>query len=108
VIRRTLRFGLRIGVLLGLIMATLALVRRRSTGLAPEEGPWERPVTLAPKPAWVEPVGSVCPMSHPVKAKDSSRIFHVAGGANYERTLPDRCYRDEAAAASDGYVKSKR
>jgi hypothetical protein len=58
--------------------------------------------------AWVEPTGGTCPASHPVKAKMSSKIFHVAGGLNYERTHPDRCYRDPAAAEADGLRKSAR
>jgi hypothetical protein len=32
----------------------------------------------------------------------------VPGGANYERTKPDRCYRDEAAAEADGLRKAAR
>ena len=58
--------------------------------------------------AWVEPTDGTCPASHPVKAKMSSKIFHVAGGLNYERTHPDRCYRDAAAAEADGLRKSAR
>jgi hypothetical protein len=58
--------------------------------------------------AWVEPVGGTCPASHAVKAKMSSKIFHVEGGLNYERTHPDRCYRDAAAAEADGLRKSAR
>jgi hypothetical protein len=58
--------------------------------------------------AWVEPTAGACPASHPVKAKMSSKIFHVAGGLNYERTHPDRCYRDAAAAEADGLRKSAR
>jgi hypothetical protein len=58
--------------------------------------------------AWVEPVGGTCPASHPVKAKMSSKIFHVEGGLNYERTHPDRCYRDTAAAEADGLRQSAR
>jgi hypothetical protein len=58
--------------------------------------------------AWVEPTDGTCPASHPVKAKMSSKIFHVAGGLNYERTHPDRCYRDPAAAEADGLRKSAR
>ncbi len=58
--------------------------------------------------AWVEPTDGACPASHPVKAKMSSKIFHVAGGLNYERTHPDRCYRDAAAAEADGLRKSAR
>ncbi len=58
--------------------------------------------------AWVEPTGGTCPASHPVKAKMSSKIFHVEGGLNYARTHPDRCYRDAAAAEADGLRKSAR
>ena len=43
-----------------------------------------------------------CPLSHPVKAKLTSGIYHVPGGVNYERTKPDRCYVDAAAAEADG------
>ena len=35
---------------------------------------------------WVEPDDGACPASHPVKAKLASGIFHVPGGANYDRT----------------------
>jgi hypothetical protein len=58
--------------------------------------------------AWVEPVGDTCPSSHPVKAKMTSRIFHVAGGVNYTRTRPDRCYRDADAAKADGLRRAAR
>lgn len=61
-----------------------------------------------PASAWVEPKGAVCPTSHPVKAKLSSKIFHLPGMLNYERTNPDRCYRDEAAAEGDGLRAAKR
>jgi len=64
--------------------------------------------TRATGAAWVEPDGDACPAGHPVKAKLSSKIFHVPGGANYERTKPDRCYRDEAAAEADGLRKAAR
>ncbi|HUS41128.1 MAG TPA: hypothetical protein VMY16_00545 [Ilumatobacteraceae bacterium] len=47
------------------------------------------------------------PDSHPVKAKESSGIFHVPGGRFYERTKPDRCYPTAAAAEADGYRQSK-
>lgn len=57
---------------------------------------------------WVGPTGRICPPSHPVKAKLSSRIFHLPGMAAYNRTTPDRCYVDEVTAVEDGFVKSKR
>jgi hypothetical protein len=49
-----------------------------------------------------------CPLSHPVKAKLSSGIYHLPGGQNYERTKPDRCYVDAAAAEADGLRAAKR
>ncbi len=58
--------------------------------------------------AWVEPKGGVCPTAQPVKAKLSSRIFHLPGMLNYERTNPDRCYRDAEAAEADGLRAAKR
>ncbi|HEX6312098.1 MAG TPA: hypothetical protein VF152_10770 [Acidimicrobiia bacterium] len=58
--------------------------------------------------AWVEPSGETCPASHPVKGKLSSKIFHVPGGQSYDRTHPDRCYRDAAAAEADGLRQAAR
>jgi hypothetical protein len=66
----------------------------------------------APKPklvaAWVEPKGGVCPTSHPVKAKLTSKIFHLPGMLNYDRTNPDRCYKDAPSAEKDGLRPAKR
>ena len=109
-IRSAFRFGLRAIFLTGCIVGLVTLVRRRSSTLAPDDGPdpWARPVAVPALPAWVEPQDKACPPTHPVKAKQSSNIFHVPGGLNYERTVPDRCYRDEAAAVADGFVKSRR
>jgi hypothetical protein len=73
---------------------------------APE--PPVAPEPASPAPVWVEPDGDgACPDGYPVKAKLTSGIFHLPGGANYERTHPDRCYRDEAAAIADGLRASK-
>ncbi len=58
--------------------------------------------------AWVEPVGGVCPPSHPVKAKLSSLIYHLPGMVAYDRTRANRCYTDPQAAESDGFVRAKR
>jgi hypothetical protein len=62
----------------------------------------------APPASWTEPTDSACPVSHPVKAKLSSRIFHVPGGQSYDRTVPDRCYVDAAAAEAEGFRAAKR
>lgn len=57
--------------------------------------------------AWVEPVGGTCPDGYPIKANANSGIFHVPGGRFYDRTIPERCYADEASAESDGYRRAK-
>ena len=38
----------------------------------------------------------------------ASKIFHLPGMANYERTNPDRCYVDAAQAEADGLRAAKR
>lgn len=58
--------------------------------------------------SWVAADGAACPTTHPVKANLRSGIYHLPGGASYERTRPDRCYRDQAAAAADGLRASRR
>lgn len=57
---------------------------------------------------WLEPQAGACPVTHPVKAKLSSGIYHLPGMVAYERTQPDRCYLDELSAQADGLRKSKR
>ncbi len=61
-----------------------------------------------PTLAWVDADDGVCPPSHPVKAKLSSRLFHLPGMAFYNRTNAERCYVDEESAVRDGFTKSKR
>lgn len=58
--------------------------------------------------AWVAPLEGACPEGYEVKAKVSSRIFHVPGSLAYERTRPDRCYRSPADAEADGFRAAKR
>jgi hypothetical protein len=67
--------------------------RKSPTGKA-EDPPGER--------LWVPAHDGVCPQSHPVKAKLSSKIFHTPASRNYSRTKADRCYPDEASAQADG------
>ena len=60
------------------------------------------------RPGWVEPEDTgTCPMTHPVKVKAGSGIFHLPGGRFYERTRPDRCYANAGAAEADGFRASK-
>ena len=56
---------------------------------------------------WVPPVDGQCPDGYPIKANDSSRIFHVPGGRFYDRTIPERCYAEAEAALADGYRAAK-
>jgi hypothetical protein len=58
--------------------------------------------------AWVEAEGGICPPTHPVKAKLTSRLFHLPGMFAYDRTRPDRCYLDADAAVADGFTAAKR
>jgi hypothetical protein len=107
--RRLLLFVVVVG--LGFIVA-----RARRAALAPEpdHDPWstEPPVALEAHAeagaAWLEPVNGDCPSGHPVKAKMSSGIYHLPGGLSYDRTHPDRCYRDATAAEADGLRPAKR
>jgi hypothetical protein len=71
-------------------------------GMEVEGGP-ELDGQLAGIAPWVEPVEGACPPSHPVKVKLSSGIYHRPGGLSYDRTRPDRCYLDAAAAEADGF-----
>lgn len=58
---------------------------------------------------WVLPAADgTCPPDHPIKAKIASGIYHVPGGIFYERTHPDRCYVDGAAAEADGLRPARR
>ena len=57
--------------------------------------------------AWVAPVDGACPVSHPIKGNDGSKIFHVPGGRSYDRTIPERCYATPEAATADGYRAAK-
>jgi hypothetical protein len=61
-----------------------------------------------PGAAWVDAAEGGCPLSHPVKAKLASGIFHQPGGANYARTHADRCYASGEAAEADGLRPAKR
>lgn len=58
---------------------------------------------------WIAPESDgSCPLSHPIKAKASSGIYHQPDGLAYERTNADRCYPTPAAAEADGFRAAKR
>ncbi|MHB8293983.1 MAG: sunset domain-containing protein [Acidimicrobiales bacterium] len=89
---------------------------------APEPAEPAAPEPAAPEPAapaaapraprpirpWVVPDGSSCPASHPVKAKMSSKTYHLPGMSAYDRTKPDRCYLNAEAAEADGLHRASR
>ena len=52
--------------------------------------------------------GGSCPAWAPIKGNASSMIYHVPGGAFYNRTNPEECFRTTAAAVAAGYRASKR
>lgn len=78
------------------------------TATPPADPDEARPKAWGGRRAWANPADGACPDGYPVKAKLSSGIFHVPGGLSYERTTPDRCYPDAAAAEADGLRQSKR
>jgi hypothetical protein len=62
-----------------------------------------------PERTWVRlDEAGVALASHPVKAKESSRLYHLPGMLAYDRTRPDRCYLSPEAAEADGFARAKR
>lgn len=62
---------------------------------------------VPPESAWH------CPKDQPVKGNFTTQsgepcIYHVPGGAFYEKTKPERCYATEDDARADGCRKSSR
>src|SRR5262245_38430854 len=74
-------------------------VPRPATSAPSQQAKTETAVATSEQASWVEPNGDgACPATHPIKAKVKSGIYHEPGGANYDRTKPDRCYVDAATA----------
>ena len=118
--RRTAKGLVLLGILGAVAYAVWRLWQSKMAPARPSDvDPTNAPFPFPPEPRpastnaatadpWVEPrADGSCPDRYPVKAKLSSGIYHVPGGANYERTKPDRCYVDEAAAIADGLRRSK-
>jgi hypothetical protein len=124
--RRAVWRVVRLGVLAG---AAYAVWRAVEANRRPDDPGWEpQPFPFPPQPrrpadpsdpgagavattdaaASVEASAGTCPSSHPVKGKRASGIYHQPGGLSYDRTVPDRCYRDAAAAEADGLRAAKR
>jgi len=79
-----------------------------ATAPAPAPAPSKTAASKKVLAPWVDPDGDVCPATHPVKAKLSSKIFQVEGNFAYDRTRPDRCYESPTAAENDGFRAAKR
>jgi hypothetical protein len=114
--RRTVWRALGVGVLAGTAYAVWRAIdanRTTEMGWVPQPFPFPPQPRVAEPSAgatspWVEPDDGGCPSSHPVKAKLASGIYHRPGGQSYDRTRPDRCYRDGVAAEADGLRAAKR
>ncbi len=118
-LRRTLMIVL-VAAGIGAVLSWQRRQQAAPTATAPPQWPpWPAPpdTDASPTGASMAPVderrwlpahddGST-PDSHPVKAKESSGIFHEPGGRFYDRTKADRCYPTAAAAEADGYRRSK-
>jgi hypothetical protein len=131
-----LRRGVIVGALAGLVVAAWKYLGSRApdTGgvtyrpqtfpLPPQPFPTHEPppslrTATAPGRSSVDPssvdgasvepdADGNCPLTHPIKGKRGTGIYHPPGAFAYERTRADRCYRDEAAAESDGLRAAKR
>ena len=101
-LRRLLGIGLLVGATYTMSHAIDANRHDDDEGWEPQPFPFPPQPRAASEAAWVDAVDDTCPATHPVKAKLSSGIYHVPGGASYERTKPDRCYLDATAAEADG------
>ncbi|WP_245858972.1 HNH endonuclease family protein [Luteimicrobium subarcticum] len=65
--------------------------------------------TAGKHPSVAQPVSHWdCPSWAPIKGNASSHIYHVPGGAYYDRTAPEVCFASASAAVADGYRASKR
>ena len=101
-LKRIFTFALRLGVLVALGAIVFKLL---------EDPPTPQPEPIAetePEAKWVEPQGGICPTSHPIKAKLSSKVFRGPNSPGYATSKPDRCYASEDAARSDGLREAKR
>ncbi len=62
------------------------------------------PATTATAPVGTETVD--CPIKGNISSK--SKLYHVQGGAFYDRTDPEMCFNTEAEAQAAGFTKSSR
>ena len=113
------RRGAIAGVVAGLAFAAWKFLAARTpdtAGVTYEPQPFPMPPRPVPRAtpaaestANIDPdADGNCPLSHPIKGKRASGIYHQPGGFAYDRTHADVCYRDVAAAEDDGLRAAKR
>ena len=126
-VSRFIRRGAIAAALASLVYASwryLAAHQPDTAGLTFQAQPFPlppKPIPIPARPAPTETEGSPadvpsvapgadghCPVTHPIKGKQSSGIYHQPGGFAYDRTFADRCYRDATAAEDDGLRAAKR
>jgi hypothetical protein len=101
-LRRSAKFTWRLGLLVVIALVVKKLLE------AQREPELEKPEPVALPPQWIAPVGTVCPDSHPIKAKLGSKVFRRPGMTGYDASKPERCYASEDAARQDGFKEAKR
>jgi len=112
------RRGAIVAALTGLGYATWKFLAARAPdteGITFQAQPFPLPPKPIPITSAAPPAPSVdpdadgdCPVTHPIKGKRTSGIYHQPGGFAYDRTHADRCYRDATAAEDDGLRAAKR
>ena len=122
-VKALVRRGAVVGAVAGLAYAAWKILAARApdtAGVTYEPQPFPMPPKPVPPKArveaevesstpFVEPGASGdCPLSHPIKGKLTSGIYHRPGGFMYDRTHADRCFRDPAAAEAEGLRAAKR
>lgn len=109
-VKKLFKRGLILGLLAGAAYAAWRAFdsRRTDTGVDWSEQQFPFPPAASGRPTSADPVDGECPDGFPVKGKLDSGIYHLPGNGNYDRTTPDRCYVDAAAAEADGLRAAKR
>ena len=79
----------------------------------PDADQWTEGIADIESGEWI-PVDAVrpsegrdCPPGFPVKGNLPSRVFHSPGQANYDRTTPEVCFANEAAARDAGFRSAR-
>lgn len=98
------------------ILASVAAVAPSPAPTTAPAAPTEAQApTPGPTSAGVAPTRDGCPAEAPIKGNivgrgdnDGERIYHIPGGASYDRTKPERCFPTEEAAQQAGFRKAER